>query len=147
MSLIEHAKSELAAINFGEEDSARMIEILQLFFGQWDSGGAVSFAAPVLVRLIKGQPLGPLTGEESEWFDPMGDGIMLQNKRCSSVFKDWRNANGTLSEEAGRGELVIHDIDNPAWDGSFPYDPDTRLPSSPVIEVAVPNGEHGEATK
>ena len=33
MSIIEQAKSELAIANFGEEDSARMIEILELFFG------------------------------------------------------------------------------------------------------------------
>lgn len=138
MSIIEHAKIELAAINFGEEDTAVMVELLEKFLDQWDSGGAVHAVAPIFVRLLSGQPLGPLTGADEEWFDPMGDGIMLQNKRCGSVFKDWRNANGTLSDEAGRGELTIHDLNNAAWDGTFPYDPSTRLPSSPVVEIAVP---------
>lgn len=58
MSIIEQAKSELAAINFGEEDSAVMIGILEKFFDRWDSGGAVHVVAPVLTRLISGQPLG-----------------------------------------------------------------------------------------
>jgi hypothetical protein len=135
VSIIEQAKIELAAINFGAEDSAVMIEIMEKFFDQWDSGGAVHAVAPVLQRLIAGQPLGPLTGEDSEWFDPMGDGIMLQNKRYSSVFKDWRDGEGHLSAAAGEGKQMIRDIDNPAWDGSFPYDPQTRLPSSPVVEI------------
>lgn len=135
MSIIEHAKSELEAINFGAEDSAVMIEIMEKFFDQWDSGGAVHAVAPVLQRLIAGQPLGPLTGADSEWFDPMGDGIMLQNKRYSSVFKDWRDAEGRLSAAAGEGKLTIHDLNNPAWEGTFPYDPQTGFPASPVIEI------------
>lgn len=138
MSIIEQAKTELTAINFGAEDSAVMVEILEKFFKQWDSGGAVSVAAPVLMRLIKGQPLGPLTGEDSEWHDPMGDGVMLQNVRCGSVFKDWRNADGSLSDAPGVGRLVAHDIDapDPMVPISFPYDPETRMVRSPVLEVA-----------
>jgi len=61
MGIIDQARNELERAEFGEEDSERMLEILQLFFGHWDSGGAVSFAAPVLQRLITGQPLTPLT--------------------------------------------------------------------------------------
>lgn len=135
MSLIEHARAELAAINFGKEDSAVMIGILEKFFDQWESGGAVHAVAPILTRLISGQPLGPLTGADDEWFDPMGDGIMLQNKRCGSVFKDWRTPDGQLAEEAGEGVLTVHDIDNSEWNGKFPYDPTTRHPSDPVVEM------------
>lgn len=135
MSIIESAKIELKAANFGDEDSAVMVEILEKFFDQWDSGGAVHAVAPVLQRLIAGQPLGPLTGADSEWFDPMGDGTMLQNRRCGSVFKDWRLPDGSLSLVAGEGKQTIHDIDNPAWDGTFPYDPATKFPADPVIVV------------
>jgi hypothetical protein len=35
MSIIEDAKAELDAINFGEEESAVMLEILRTFFDHW----------------------------------------------------------------------------------------------------------------
>jgi hypothetical protein len=122
MGIIEQAKTELGAINFGAEDSAVMIEILEKFLDQWDSGGAVSVAAPVLQRLIAGKPLGPLTGADSEWFDPIGDGRMLQNRRCSTVFKDRRGPDGNLAAE---GAELIHDIDapDPMAPITFPYSP------------------------
>jgi hypothetical protein len=135
MSIIENAKIELAAINFGQEYTNVMIEILEKFFDQWDSGGAVHAVAPVLMRCIAGKPLSPLTGADSEWTDPFGDGIMLQNKRCSSVFKDWRDESGELSSHAGQGTLKIHDIDNPAWDGTFPYWTDRAEVASPVMVI------------
>jgi hypothetical protein len=46
-----------------------MIAILEKFFDQWDSGGAVHAVAPILQRLIAGKPLSPLTGADDEWFD------------------------------------------------------------------------------
>lgn len=128
MSLIEHAKSELGAINFGKEDTDRMIQILELFFDQWDSGGAVSVAGAVLARLISGQPLAPITGAESEWME-CGPGV-FQNIRCSSVFKQREPR-----KDIGRGGMHPYDIDNLAWDGKFPYDPSTKMPASPVMTV------------
>jgi hypothetical protein len=124
MSIIEHAKTELAAINFGEEDSKVMIELLDKFLDQWDSGGAVACVAPVFVRLLNGQPLGPLTGADSEWFiHDMGDRCYAQNIRCGSVFK----------HRDGR----CYDIDapDPHKEITFPYDPTTRLPADPVVTI------------
>lgn len=125
MSIIEQAKSELKRANFGEEDSAVMIEILEKFFGQWDSGGAVWAVAPVLQRLIAGKCLSPLTGDDDEWTE-VGDGV-FQNKRISSVFKDPRFHGGKLA----------YDIDakEPRAAISFPYWPDRAEVSSPVIEI------------
>lgn len=125
MSIIESAKIELAAVNFGEEDSARMVKILELFFDQWDSGGAVACVAPILQKLIAGKPLSPLTGAESEWLDH-GDGV-FQNRRCGTVFKDPRFHNG---EKA-------YDLDNP--DGAraaitFPYTPKRADIPMPIME-------------
>jgi hypothetical protein len=138
MSIIGQARVELARVNFGEEDSKVMIEVLEKFLEQWDSGGAVSVASQVLVRLISGQPLSPLTGADDEWRDPMGDGIMLQNARCSSVFKTWKDpATGDVSQKPLMGVQVVNNIYDPSWDGNFPYDPSTRLPQMPVLEVEV----------
>ena len=101
MSIIEQAKDELRRINFGDEDTAAMVEILERFFEQWDSGGAVFVVAPILQRCIAGKPLSPLTGEDDEWVEH-GDGV-FQNKRCSTVFKDPRFHDGKLA----------YDLENP----------------------------------
>src|SRR3974390_344588 len=86
MSVIEHARSELKRINFGDDDSRVMIEIMEKLFDQWDSGGAVSVVVPVLHRLLHARPLTPLTGEDDEWME-VSDGV-LQNVRCGSVFRE-----------------------------------------------------------
>ena len=124
MSIISRAKDELKRINFGDEDSAIMIEILEKFFDQWDSGGAVYAVAPILQRLIAGKPLSPLTGDDDEWFDH-GEGV-FQNLRASSVFKDPHFYDGKLA----------FDLDSPAGPRepiSFPYDPERAEVRSPVV--------------
>jgi hypothetical protein len=122
MSLMDHAKSA----NFGEEDTVVMLGILSTFFGQWDSGGAVWAVAPVLMKLIAGKPLTPLTGDDDEWVDvgePHGNkpGEMLQNKRCSTVFR-----------QGGR----CYDIDVPGRpDITFPYEPKGHEVPPPVMTI------------
>jgi hypothetical protein len=126
MSLIQHAKDELKRVNFGDEDSEVMIAILEKFFDQWDSGGAVHAVAPVLQRLIAGKCLSPLTGAPDEWFDH-GGGV-LQNKRCGTVFMDPRFHDGKLA----------YDLDNPAGPREaivFPYWPERAEVASPIVVI------------
>jgi hypothetical protein len=123
MSIIEQAKDELRRANFGEEDSRVMIEILETFFSQWDSGGAVSCAAPVLQRLIAGKPITPLTGADDEWFVHDAPGMYAQNKRCSTIFKATKDG-------------PAYDIDMPGQPPiTFPYWPDRADVRSPVVEI------------
>lgn len=132
MSIIKQAKTELAAVNFGEEDSRVMIEILEKFFSQWDSGGAVSVAAPALQRLIAGKPLGPLTGEDSEWFIHDMEGCYAQNIRCSTVFKATKDGPAYDIDVEGRPPIT------------FPYWPDEAQVREPVYEVGPVNCSHGK---
>lgn len=130
MSIIERAVDELRRIGFGEEDTTRMVEILELFFGQWDSGGAVSAVAPILQKCIAGKPLSPLTGEDDEWFYPQEDVPTQQNKRCSTVFR----------ERLMDGSWRAYDIDLPTVGGqwspiTFPYTPKYDDVRPPVIAV------------
>lgn len=122
MSLIDQAKLELATANFGEEDSAVMIEILEKFFDQWDSGGAVSVAAPALMRLIAGKPLTPITGADSEWFiHDDADGMYAQNIRCATIFKATKDG-------------PAYDIDVPGCPPiTFPYWPDRAEVRPPIF--------------
>jgi hypothetical protein len=121
-SIVERARRELEAINFGEDDIRVMIGIMQMFFSQWDSGGGVSVAAPILARLIAGKPLTPLTGEDSEWMihDYDNTGIYAQNIRCTSVMKNTKDG-------------PAYDVDIPGLPGkeavlliTFPYMPEVR---------------------
>lgn len=111
-NLLDHAKSELARINFGDEDTVVMLDILDTFFKQWDSGGAVSAVAPILRRLLAAKPLTKLTGAPSEWYVinayPDAD-TTHQNIRCSTVFL---RANGT-AYNISSGKRV--DITFPYW--------------------------------
>jgi hypothetical protein len=120
VSIIDQAKAELAASKWEEEDVRVMIEILEKFFDQWDSGGAVSFVAPALQRLIAGKPLGPLTGEDSEWFIHDCDGMYAQNLRCSTVFKATKDGPAYDIDVEGRPPIT------------FPYCPGSEV-SSPVV--------------
>lgn len=129
MSIVERARDELRRVNFGEEDSAVMIDLLECFLNQWDSGGAVHAVAPVFQRLLAGKPLSPLTGEGEEWMH-VGDykGYPVhQNVRCGTVFRQWRNDLGRVAaydiDVKGRPEIV------------FPYWPDQSEVPSPVVEI------------
>src|SRR5216684_2377902 len=137
MSIISSAKSELKLINFGEEDTAVMIEILTKFLDQWDSGGAVYAVAPILMRLIAGKPLKPLTGNQDEWIDHDN---CFQNKRCGTVFK-------TKEDIPHRGLKAgdSYNIDDvPLKKITFPYWPEKAEISSPVVEINIPDAPKSE---
>lgn len=123
MSIIDQAKSELKRINFGDEDSAVMIDLLERFFSQWDSGGAVWAVAPILQRCIAGKPLSPLTGADDEWFIHDCDGMYAQNLRCSTVFKSTKDGPAYDIDVPGRPPIT------------FPYDPEKAEVPPPVVEI------------
>lgn len=87
MSMLRFIKDELKRANFDEDDRDVLITICNVFFSQFDSGGAVHATIPVLHRLLCGLPLSPLTGDPEEWFEPIPGGDCYQNRRCASVFQ------------------------------------------------------------
>lgn len=121
MSVTESAIIEMKAAGYEQSDIDAVQAIMRIFFDHWDSGGAVSVMIPALDRLLRDLPLTSLTGADEEWLcDHFEEGV-CQNIRCGSVFKDTRD---------GR----IYDIDDPDWDGTFPYLPKQR-DLSPVLEI------------
>jgi hypothetical protein len=121
MGIVDRAEAELRRINFGDDDTKAMLGILDRFFDQWDSGGAVAVASGVLIRCIAGKPLSPLTGDDDEWME-VSDGV-FQNVRCSTVFK-----------QDGR----CYDIDTPGRPTiTFPYNPDKAEVRMPIFEVGA----------
>lgn len=94
-NLMRHARRELPPES-GDDMQRTMnrdlLHLLAVFASQGHSGFSASYATSVLEKLMRFEPLGPLTGADDEWFDH-GNG-MFQNIRCSHVFKDPERFNG-----------------------------------------------------
>lgn len=127
------ASDELDRIGISGEEKAIYLETLTRFLDYFDSGGAMSIAAPILRRLLSTIPLSPLTGADDEWVDVSHD--MFQNKRCFTVFK-------TLIDRPHRGLKAgdAYDLSvEPLKPITFPYNVDDREIQPPVYEVSTPN--------
>lgn len=93
-ALIAHAKRELQAAGYamdGPNDPYNqaavdaILELIEVFSEQDHSGFSASYCLGVFTKLAAFEPLGPLTGADSEW-NEASDGVW-QNNRCSHVFK------------------------------------------------------------
>ena len=126
MSLTKYAEAELARIPHDEDGlqslmDKNILEIVKIFGEQGHSGFSASYALSILERLLRFKPISPLTGEDDEWVKS-GSGS-LQNKRCSSVFK---NSDGTCYDIDG---IIVSDNGGITWFSSgrfrkkvaFPY--------------------------
>lgn len=92
-SLREHAEVELKAAGFDSKDSIyegmlydSVLEIVDTVADQGHSGMSASILISILEKILRYEPLVPLSGEDDEW-NEVDDGL-YQNKRCSRVFKD-----------------------------------------------------------
>jgi hypothetical protein len=123
MSLRDWARSEMEIVNMGDEDQRALVQILDVFFGMWNSGGAVAAMAPVLNRLIAGKPLSPIADEPDQW--DMVDPAMYQHRRLSSVFKTTGYRERAYDVDAADPHVSI----------TFPYFPEEARVRWPVFEV------------
>ena len=128
-NLIGHLDREWAVQGWpteGDDEQAMMYrdirEIVLQFSAQGHSGGSAPYAIGMLEKLLRFQPISPLTGQDSEWEDT---GDSLQNKRCSHVFKDKKT--GRVTDSRGRifrdpTGVTFQSKDSDA-DVTFPYTP------------------------
>ena len=87
---VAHAKRELPPSDddMQQEMNRGLIQMVQLFSTHGHSGFSASYAVACLEKLLRFEPLGPLTGEPHEWAElGYGDEMVAQNSRCSRVFK------------------------------------------------------------
>lgn len=134
------AESELARL-MGDEDGDEMqshmnkhiLRMVRTFSSEGHSGFSAGYAVSVLQKLLRYQPLGPLTGEDSEWNEvtDMSGEPLWQNNRCGHVFK---GADGRAYDIDGR---VFIEADGAGFTGlgswvwvTFPYTPSR-------VEIAV----------
>lgn len=87
-NLLAHADRELPPPK-GDDMQALMNdqlrELLLVFSTHGHSGFSAAYARNALDKLLKFEPLRPLTGEPDEWVE-VADGTW-QNRRCGRVFK------------------------------------------------------------
>lgn len=97
MSSTERAIEELHRAGLYDEDSdyggmigTAVEELLLVFQKQQHSGFSAALVSTIFKKLVDGGVLTPLTGEDDEWGYPVengDDGVLYQNKRDYSVFK------------------------------------------------------------
>lgn len=96
MSLVEHAKSEFEYNGWTDgSDSMQelicenLLELLETFANQHHSGFSAGYVLSLFDRLARFEPIGPLTGADSEWTHVADqNGPLYQNRRDGTVFKD-----------------------------------------------------------
>lgn len=147
MSLIEHAKRELAAMGYipleqPQEDGPNkwiqqnLLELLEVFSKQGHSGSSASYCISAFQKLASFEPLEPLTGEDSEW-NEIGEG-QFQNNRCSHVFKQPDRFNGQAYDLHGlifrEPSGICYTSSNSLIPITFPYTPKSTYVDVPVSD-------------
>ncbi len=113
--------------DMNEKMSQHILKMIGVFAEEGHSGFSASYAVGCLEKLLRFEPLSPLTGEESEWTDLSEYGetdMTAQNKRCGRVFK---RADSTAYDSEA---VVFRDPDGACFtsresrrDITFPYTP------------------------
>ena len=101
-NIVEHIRREMPRSDDEMQNMMRahLIRMGQLFAAEGHSGFSASYAIAALEKLLRFEPLGPLTGEPDEWtWLGYGEEMNAQNKRCSHVFM---RADGTAYDSEGR---------------------------------------------
>lgn len=149
MTLLRHAEKELDLLGMTEDNADEMdiamrnhiLHMVEEFSNEGHSGFSASFAIAILEKLLRYEPITPLTGDDSEWME-VGDGI-YQNNRCSHVFKENGQAydiNGiifydVLTNENGKEYKNYFTNSDSKVNISFPYLPKREYKER--VEVTV----------
>lgn len=99
MSLVEHAKKELALLDNDEDFNNAIIKAVEAFASYGHSGGSASYAIPILNDLLQFKNITPLTDDPKEWME-VGDGTW-QSTRCSEAFSHDAGKSYYLLSEGG----------------------------------------------
>jgi len=98
----KHALNEFKILGWMNEDGSfedpmqaqicnHLMDLLYVFANEGHSGTSAPYTIKLFEHLANFKPIGPLTGEDSEWEDVSsynGDNVLYQNTRASHVFKD-----------------------------------------------------------
>jgi hypothetical protein len=109
-----------------EAMSEHILKMIDVFDEEGHSGFSAEYAIGTLQKLLRWEPLSPLTGEDDEWSE-CGDGI-YQNKRLYTVFKDGKD--GRAYDSKGKVFVEPDGVCYTSRDSrvyiEFPYAPKTE---------------------
>lgn len=101
MSLMSHTIEELNRLGMTEDATDEynksmrnhIIHMMQEFCNEGHSGFSAGYAVSILSKLMKYEPVTPLTGADDEWVDVASFGTkdLYQNKRYSKIFKEGKD--------------------------------------------------------
>lgn len=101
-NLVDHARRELVLIGEDEWLTDGLCKVIAAFAEMGHSGSSAAHSTAVLERLLRFQPLAPLTDDPAEWFDhgeEMGGGPLWQNIRDSRAMSTDGGKTYTLVDE------------------------------------------------
>lgn len=119
---------------------AHLIRMGRLFAAEGHSGFSASYAVSALEKLLRFEPLGPLTGEDSEWMEVYreDDGTpVYQNLRCGHVFKSGDRAYDIDARIFREPNGACYTSSESRVDITFPY-----IPTREYVDVEA---DHDEA--
>lgn len=142
-NLLEYAEDELNAAGWNDPDAMygtmirdAVLQLVSVFAEQGHSGMSASIVIALVEKLMRYEPLGPLTGSDDEWCVlEYSDDMYAQNKRCAHVFK---RADGTAYDIDGRifvePDGMSYTGKNSHVDVTFPYTPTSEYVNVPARE-------------
>lgn len=132
-ALTKHVRREIELVDGSV--ALNCTNIARVFALEGHSGGSASIVIPWIQKALSGEPIVPLTGEDTEWNDvsEMSGYPLWQNKRCARVFKD---ADGESCDVQGR---VFRESNG----GGCYTNGDSRMP---VVFPYLPTTQYVEVT-
>lgn len=141
-NMIDFAKEELRRLRAGDHEAdemqdmmeAHILRMVKTFADEGHSGFSAAYAVNILDKVLRLEPVTPLTGDDDEWTDlGHNDEMAAQNKRCSHVFrrKDGSayDSNAVVFREPDGACFTSRDS---ARDITFPYRPQVEYVDRPA---------------
>ncbi len=112
MSLVDHARHELALIGEDQDTADGIVKVIQAFADCDHAGYSAPMAIDYLDRLLRQQPLSPLTSDASEWVDrtDVSGYPLWQSTRDPRAFSEDGGKTWDLVDEHPR-EADVEDLD------------------------------------
>jgi len=137
----DYAISELTRIGmYGSDDEINnamckhILKMVDVFDEEGHSGFSAEYAVSILQKLLRFEPLSPLTGEDNEWNEVGPD--VYQNKRLSRVFKEGKD--GQAYDIRGKVFVEPNGASYTSRDSrvyiEFPYVPKTEYVNVESVE-------------